>query len=91
MQADGNNLVPDRCFSQTATVRVAQHLNTMTIMTITELVAALQDLAIIEVELKKGVEMHHDPFCLYLLGIVLCDRWAVSFFWHAMYSAKYFK
>ena len=33
-----------------------------------------QDLAIVEVELRKALQDHQDPFCLYLLGIVLCDR-----------------
>ena len=30
-----------------------------------------------EVELRKSLQDLQDPFCLYLLGIVLCDRYAL--------------
>ena len=34
----------------------------------------LQDVAVVEAELRAATQRHQDAFCLYLLGVVLCDR-----------------
>lgn len=34
----------------------------------------LQELAEVEAELRQALVRWQDPFCMYLLGMVLCDR-----------------